>query len=181
MGDNFYSTQNDYEYIRLTFFPRWDRKRQWVFKMVNDLPCGGVCNYPTRTISLQPFSDKNIFYKTMIHEICHSCTKSNHGKNWQNRMLIAAKVASEKGLSDLSDMIIADVEMYQNACRDGHELFYETITDYVVENPDTTFDEMKKAIAGSLGIYPDGIDEFKRSKKVFEEAKKGRKQSPCLK
>ena len=94
------------EYVRNTFFRRWDKIRQWKVKVIPNAPFIGKVNFPKKEIYIRNVSksDEELHF-LLIHEICHAVTGGSHGKKWFNRMLRASKIARGLGRDKLSKMI----------------------------------------------------------------------------
>ena len=45
MQQNQHHYLDEFEYVKRAFFPRWDRKKEWCFQLVDDLDGAlGTCN-----------------------------------------------------------------------------------------------------------------------------------------
>ena len=99
---------NEFEYVRNTFFPRWDKKKDWKVEIfsgwVDHLtgtdytgkgivpPLVGTCNRKTKTIYLRCAQKESL-----IHEICHAVSNDHHGERWRNKMEEKAQLADRLG------------------------------------------------------------------------------------
>lgn len=81
-----------FEFIRTTYFPRWDRAHEWTTEWGN---AGHDCKK-------KKIVTKNGDRESMIHEICHVITSLSHGKRWQARMEQAAQKAESIGNAELA-------------------------------------------------------------------------------
>ena len=87
-----------YQYVRTTFFPQWDRKRQWKAQLSGGpFASNGSCESETKTININWETDPKDLVLVLIHEIAHAVARDYHGKKWQARMEKAAKRAEEIG------------------------------------------------------------------------------------
>ena len=78
--------------VRATFFPRWDRQGRWRIEAVNDLDGAmGKCETETQTIKLLDGITDDDLTALLIHEIAHAVSSTYHGKIWQARMNAAAE------------------------------------------------------------------------------------------
>ena len=172
------------EYVRKYFFPRWDKKRQWVIKEVPDFPSFGLCDKKTKTISIGGWyistaNDQSLL-KLLIHEVAHASTGANHGKKWLNRMQKAAETAKKLGHEQLTKILYEEIENYapDKVLTVNATMIYDAIEDFVM-NPDNyavTFDDTIKKVAISFGNYPEElVESYKLCKKVYEEAIKMRR------
>lgn len=170
------------KYVRKTFFPRWDMRREWTIKRVYDLPSHGLCDSRPKNISLQFISENDDdLHKLLIHEICHAVTNSGHKKTWQNRMLSAADTAKKIGREHLSKILYEEVRGYDpNTCLHVNAgVVYGTIQDFVfdaLDSPSSTiefpsYDQIIKTVARTFGFSSQEIEEsWKRCKEVYEKA-----------
>lgn len=102
--------KNSFEFIRKDFFPRWDKKKNWIVRKVK-LSCSGRCNRSKKTIEVWHIpSIQNSLYFLLIHEICHAVSTDRHGPRWKARMVLASERAKRKGNNQLSKMILNDLE-----------------------------------------------------------------------
>jgi hypothetical protein len=117
--------QDAFQYVRKTFFPRWDRKKQWKVEYRPEFKKGTEQNirnhikrmglkarYPDkinisaiRREDIQRIwfyeipKDDNVLHLHLIHEICHVKT-SGHGKKWAENMTKAyQKALANTGMS----------------------------------------------------------------------------------
>lgn len=186
--------QKMFEYVRKTFFPQWDRKKQWKIKQDENLPSRGSCDCETKTISINLFMPSRFLFISdlefdaeddllllLIHEVCHSSNMS-HGKKWQNRFLKKAEIAEKLGRSTLADMIRGEVSHYRECIELGFGSathVYNQLADWTFERPEIPYDEMIRMIAANLGIYPDEFKKkYKRSRKVYDQAKNDAEADP---
>ena len=95
-----------YDVVCKTYFPRWE---PWKFIYKSTWGISGCCNPKTKCI-FSGSLDKMV----LIHEICHAVTNCGHGKKWQKRMLLSAKIA-KKNDAKLSEEIFKDLEIYVKA------------------------------------------------------------------
>lgn len=89
--------QNAFQYVRQTFFPRWDRKRKW--KVVQTRSClesdgrkkevGDVlatcCDINKCIFFNEIPENKDDLHALLIHEICHVSGRG-HGNKWARNM-----------------------------------------------------------------------------------------------
>lgn len=167
--------QTAFEYIRKTYFPRWDKKGQWTVSYKGDLPSTGSCDIKNKAIFLDtaPAKDDKLHF-LLIHEICHAVTTQSHGKKWKSRMLKASAKAKELGHKEISKMLHENVEIYNKSNKIKAFDVYQLIDEWTTENPDVPYDELIKGVAGYFGCYPEELEEdYKRCKTVYEKARKG--------
>ena len=82
----------NFESIRSIFFPKWDRKHEWILRDAHPGECFGL-GYCVSTGKIIVVTDDT--EGTLIHEIAHAVTHQGHGKKWQNRMEKAARKAEK--------------------------------------------------------------------------------------
>src|SRR5271157_13850 len=82
--------QEEFEFVRKTFFPRWDHKKEWRVESVADLH-GAVGEYrkDLKTVFILGQPTGEALQLVMIHELCHARCFS-HKTAWQFRMMKAA-------------------------------------------------------------------------------------------
>lgn len=175
-----------FEYIRKTFFPRWDKNNQWTVKVDSDLPLHGLCKKGEKIIILQYISEKNNeLYLLLIHEICHATTDNYHAKKWCARMLKVAEMAEKIGHEKLSKMIQGQVKAYKSleTNRKGKAAYiYEGIQYAVFDAPTASYKDIIKWVGQQFGYYPEEIEEsYKLCKKVYDKAVKDIKRMKHLK
>lgn len=90
-----------FQYVRQTFFPRWDKKGEWKVEYHpewKNRKHGAICHEDVRLIWFYEIpKDDDILHLYLIHEICHVKTLG-HGKKWAENM---AK-AYHKALSNVN-------------------------------------------------------------------------------
>lgn len=111
--------EKEFDYVRRTFFPQWDRKRLWTVKVEAEL-CDalGECCFESRSIRILKNLDSFPLRLLMVHEICHAATKDGHVFHeshtwaWRHRMGGAARVAERLSMSKLASQIRWNVGHY---------------------------------------------------------------------
>ena len=95
------------EYVRQTFFPRWDRKRRWQIVEVDDLDGSqGRCVREVKTISIvRGMTAGDDLLVLLIHEIGHAVSNGYHARLWLLRMEKAAEVGDGKGLAAIASLL----------------------------------------------------------------------------
>lgn len=104
--------KDSFEFVRKEFFPRWDNKKEWLVKEVNAKESfQGRCERARKTLVIRNLPHNlNSLYFLLIHEICHAVSTDSHGRRWKNRMSRVSELAQKKGNSQLSKMILYDLE-----------------------------------------------------------------------
>jgi hypothetical protein len=117
--------QNAFQYVRQTFFPKWDRGGKW--KVVANPSCSksddmgkevgdvlALCCHVNKCIFVNeiPKAEDDL-HALLIHEICH-VKAMGHGKKWARNMNRAyIKAANNPNVSgDLADLIDCDIEEF---------------------------------------------------------------------
>lgn len=124
--------EDAFQYVRKTFFPLWDRKKQWKveyrpefkkwhergiteqikrkglkdkypFKIRIDAICQEFRHY---ILFYRIPQNNNALYAILIHEICHVKT-SGHGKKWVEKM----DTAYSKALNDVSKNLAKRIKL----------------------------------------------------------------------
>ena len=125
--------QDAFQYVRKTFFPRWDKKGKWrvvylpEFKKRDEqqmaenlkrqgreypfkLNIGAICpNVGTDIIFYRIPANNSVLFEMLIHEICHALTNDGHGKKRLERMNAAYSKAMKNCSKDLAKRIKADL------------------------------------------------------------------------
>ena len=163
--------QKAFEYIREIFFPRWDKKHQWIIRLDPDFPSIGCCDQEMKVIYIQCiFEDEDEFHSVLIHEICHS-SYLGHSKKWATRMLRAAEKATKVGRPNLSKIIKKQVKNYENEKRLYARNVYEEIYDALLDVPEASYDAIIRWIARDVGLYSYELEErFKKCREVYDKA-----------
>ena len=159
-------------FVRKTFFPRWDKKNQWVVKELDSLPSQGKCDLDKKAILVRSVPEKDHeLYWLLIHEICHTVASPGHAKKWCNRMGKAADTAQELGYTELSKMLNAEVEEIKQGLPVRAADIYNLVAEWALDAPDLTYDKMLKAVSRQYGFYPEDLEKaFKRFRQVYENA-----------
>jgi len=177
----------EFEYIKRTFFPRWDKKRKWKIRKVWHLPCGGKYDTDSKTILLRSSledGDKDNLHRLLIHEICH-CASNYHGKRYQDRYSKAKTRAEEIGREGLLKQMIEELSMLgQKKEPFDHRYTYQQIADWTLERPEIPWKKMLTYVARERGMYlHEFLKRYKRAKEVCltekayaREEKKARKR-----
>lgn len=113
---------HEFEYIRETFFPRWDRKREWNIKAVQRLPDGAVKGFyddVSKAILIPQWllsKNQDWLHSVLIHEISH-CASIYHGKRFQKRYSKAGDEAKRIGRKLLANFIFFELEQIRTGKR----------------------------------------------------------------
>lgn len=174
----------EYEFVRKTFFPRWDRKEAWKAKKGSHTGYPeehGYCDAESRTIFINPRHVEKgggQLRLMLVHEICHAVAGAGHGKRWRSRMEKAAEVAASEGMSELADLIREDAKLYAEEERERREWnrtrvdeVYGHIGDVLLEHRDASYKEVVQAVARRMGYQPDELErQYTRLQEVYEES-----------
>ena len=175
-NENEIKLMDAFQFVRKTFFPRWDRNYQWRIYLDSDLPSLGRCNVQGKEMFLRGLQkDEDELHFLIIHEICHVAAKGalGHNKNWYSRMEKAAEKAKDLGYEKLAEKIYADVALYRDSEPESRscEPVYGRICDIVIDTKASlSFEEVLQSMASEMGLYPeDVLRDCKKIKKVYEE------------
>ena len=167
------SLKEAYEYVCNTFFPRFDRQKEWIAKYSSKIPGQGLCDRNNKIIFVERIISDIELLLILIHEICHAVTSNDHGRKWQNRLLKAAELAAKIGQKELSKILKDEIKMYQNTVRTYVEVVYNSIEDCLIDLPQSSYATIIKYVAKYYGFYPEEFERrFKRCRKVYEEQKR---------
>ena len=167
------------EYIRRTFFPDWDKGRQWQVVQVDDLDgAQGRCERTTKTISILDGIKQDDLFALLIHEIAHAVSNDCHGKRWLQRMEDAANRADQEGLPTLAALLRQQIVGYQDGFRMTAAMIYGEIENCVVSEPQVSFPQVVDFLRRDFGISGHHfLRRFRRAERVFEEAQQDVRES----
>jgi hypothetical protein len=164
-----------FEYIRTTFFPRWDRAHEWTVGD-NHPNCGGFgyCDTEGKQIIVKPDSPHGRDV-TLIHEITHAVTSIYHGKKWQSRLFHAALKAEEIGRNDLADEIRKDYKGYSDSNRSFKPtaaIVYNQVEDAVLSaQGKLSFEEVIESVSNGNGMTSKMLlTKYKKLRVAYDEA-----------
>jgi hypothetical protein len=179
MSDNY---QAAFEYVRKTFFPKWDGGREWRIEVVDDLEdAGGRCCPEATCIKVLKALTGDHLLATLIHEICHAITYCGHGVTWAELMERSAKKADKVGMSRLAILLredkLAHVQIavqHMATVQDpplSARVLYDDIENIVMDLPAASFEEVMMLLRQKWHVGPKGLDRFRRCRKVYDQAK----------
>lgn len=130
--------QEDFQYVRETFFPSWDLEKEWRCIYVpfakkwadrafdEEIKREGVEHrYPIKTcimaecdatigfIRFYRITKNDNIYRILIHEICHAITNDGHGLKWREEMKKAYCKAQENGFKVIARRIERDLSQHE--------------------------------------------------------------------
>jgi len=156
--------QEAYQYVRSTFFPRWDKMGEWIVEVSPNLniyeeflsPCfkafksANSHNYKTRTLHTIPESEDQL-YLMLIHIICDCIYGRKHNSNWCQRMYAASDTALRIGHDELFELIWREVDKYGKW--NPNNVYY-LIKSAVYERPHASEESIVREVASKLRIGP---------------------------
>jgi hypothetical protein len=152
-----------FNYIRDTFFPRWDRQHDWVAKVGaipdrdNLVGFDGECD-PVRKriiINQRGIPKSEGLDSLLIHEIAHAVAGLAHDKRWRNRMEKAALKAIDIGRTELAVEIREAFYMWDVYAK-GYT--YDLVENAVLyEEADFSFDDIIAYVAREMDMPEDQI------------------------
>lgn len=163
--------------IRSVYFPRWDRRLEWIATFSADDERHnntGYCDSVDKTIYLD---ERQILLMSeagvtafLIHEICHDVGAAFHNRRWAKRMELAATRADMLGESEVARIVRSEVFSYAgNGVRDDYGL--HNVRDFAEElialNPSMDHAAAIKRIAKYFGYTPSKV------KRDFSDVIKG--------
>lgn len=162
-----------FEYIRTTFFPRWDHAHEWTIG--DDHPCCtgyGYCDTEGKQIIVKPNSPHGQDV-TMIHEIIHAVASIYHGKKWQRRMEKAAQKAVSLGLEELAYGIREECTGYRDrSIKPTATMVYNQVEDAVLSSQGKlSFEDVIEFVANDNGMPSKMLlSRYKKLRIVYDEA-----------
>jgi hypothetical protein len=170
-GQIWMNLQRDFQQVRATFFPRWDRSASWKCRAFRDLHgAGGECNTDSKTVrSAVTVGDPTL---VLIHEICHAVGGNGHGKKWQSRMEKAATRAQDVGRPELAMQIRKEIREYQETPLTTDADIYNQIDDVLSAAPETSMTQVADEIRRTFGVSMSRkafLFKYRRFKNEFAE------------
>jgi hypothetical protein len=166
-------TEQRFDYIRTTFFPRWDRAHKWtVGDKHADCQGYGYCDTEGKQIIVKPDSPHGQDV-TLIHEITHAVASIYHGKKWRRRMEKAAQKAESLRLRELADGIREECTDYRDKCiKPTATMVYNQVEDAVRDkHGERSFEKVVEFVADSNGMTSKTLlAKYKRLRKVYHNA-----------
>ena len=167
------TVRKDFETVRSIFFPRWDRLHKWLMQDIHPDCAGsaiGRCDETGKAIVV-----RNGSQETLIHEIAHAVTNSDHGKKWQSRMEKAALRAEEIGRKDLADEIRKDYTAYSDPNRSFKptaEIVYNQVENAILgTHGKLSFEDVIEFVANDSGMTSKLLlSKYNKLRSVYDEA-----------
>ena len=165
------------EFVRATFFPAWDRKRQWRFVRADDLDGSmGRCDRDKKKISIRNGISGDDLTALLIHEIGHAVTGDGHGKRWSDRMEKAAIRAEKLGLGTVARLLREDIDGYKASLPVTASMVYDQIELAVFVNRSATLSQIVEFLRRDYGFTREQfLKRFRRTERVFDQAKRDAK------
>lgn len=153
------------EYVKKTFFPRWDRNNQWQIQEKNKLELWGAlvrCAQESKTIYVDQTASKENGQVLLVHGIAHAVTNSFHGSLCQGRMLEAAETAQHIAATSLVKEIKKEIQEYKDTPKLEAAKVYAMIEESVWDRPDAAIDEILGLIGRNPNCPPEKlVDKYK--------------------
>ncbi|MGO8880647.1 MAG: hypothetical protein ACLPVO_09405 [Desulfomonilaceae bacterium] len=172
--------EQQFNKVRETYYPLWDRKREWkLLTLDTGIDSMGVCCSLTKTVVIPEKSllgTESQLRQLIIHEIAHAVANTGHGICWRNRIQKAALKAESLNEIEVAKGLREEIEWYSdpdNEPRIPVSIRYDAIKMLVFDNPEMSFEEVVNMLGITLS-YEDFLKSFKRSQKVYEQAKRFR-------
>jgi len=165
------------EFVRTTFFPAWDRKREWRFARADELDGSmGRCDRDRKEISVWNGIGGDHLTALLIHEVGHAATDDYHGKRWTDRMEKAAIQAQELCLGTVARLLREEINGYKDAFPMTASMVYDRLELAVFVNRSLTFTQIVELLRRDYGFTREQfLKRFRRAERVFEQAKRDAK------
>lgn len=179
----------EFEWVRTTFFPRWDRKRQWrVIEAENLDGYLGFCDRISKSVLVLADHSRHTesLRELLIHEIAHAVSPDQgHGLNWERAVKRSLRKAETLGLGPLVTLIQKDIEEHAEEVAD-YELnrerygnmvskrnLYKSIKDLVIESPEISYEEALEYVRVTFTGAPRQVFDrhYPKCRKAFDEGK----------
>jgi hypothetical protein len=159
----------EFERIKSTYFPRWDKQHEWTIVEFHPECVGdGYCDSDNRQIVIAS-ADLSMEH-ILIHEIAHAVTHDYHGKKWQRRMEKAALKAEELGQRELASDIRKDYIAYldsSNPIIPKAQFIYNSIEDAGIAGQ--SFECAVASTANAFGMTPHKLlAKYKKAWTVYD-------------
>jgi hypothetical protein len=169
----FDSPQEAFEFVRMTFFPKWDRQRRWKLRILPRLRSGcGKCLTERQIIVIAPTASHRLL-PLIIHEICHAAAAVHHGQRWKRRVLKAADTAAAIGLASLAEELRKDTGAYgDEMSRLTAAQVYTQIEDAVITaNELPSFKRVAAWVRSEYNFTPSEFHRrFRRAAEIYRKA-----------
>jgi hypothetical protein len=168
--------QKEYDQIRQTFFPSWDRDGEWgIVEKAGPHAPHGYLDEKEKVIGIQSMGPGQSLRVVLIHEIAHAVTSISHGKKWQNRMNKSAQKAESIGETKLAEALREEVRLYTEpfaAAKPTADAVYNRVKDECLTCPQPSFDEVVDCIRYECGLTKEEfLRHFKRSQRIYEKTR----------
>ncbi len=168
--------EEEFNNVRRTFFPTWDKKRQWkIVDKAGPYRPHGCIDKKEQVVEVQCMTPGQSLKVCLIHEIAHAVSSLGHGKEWQDRVEKAARKAETIGETSVAEALREEIRVYTEsfgAARPTANLVYTRIRSERLGCPTHTFDQVVDSIRNDFGLTREEfLRSFKRSREVFEQTK----------
>lgn len=141
--------------IKKKFFPRWDVESLWSVSGSLGTKSGhicpdGHCSMTNRTLHVLTGQDE--YERILVHLICHAVTKNNHGIHWQERMILASKLAKQIKRKELSMALLSEVEHYRKSIKPNCKSVEKISYDIAVKLPQSTPEVWLEIVSSHYGL-----------------------------
>jgi len=168
------SLRREFQQVRKTFFPRWDRAKVWKCRKVYDFYGAACCCFDTKEVKVSVVGDNLTL--VLIHEICHAVGGTGHEEKWQRRMEKVAVRAERVGRSELAAQIREEIQRYQ-------EMPIITAADVCSEidvaieslESEATLMQVAERVGHKFSISPEQVLALKGFKAAFAKRRRCRK------
>ena len=168
--------QEEFNQVRETFFPSWDKERKWrIADKAGPHRPHGCVDKKAQVVEVQCMGPGQSLRVCLIHEIAHAVSSLGHGKEWQDRVEKAARKAESIGEASVAEALREEVRLYTEpfgAAKPTANLVYTRIRNERLGCPTHSFDEVVDSIRNDFGLTREEfLRQFKRSREVFDGAK----------
>jgi hypothetical protein len=164
-----------FENIRQTFFPRWDRKKEWSVVIVDDLDgAQGRCEPEAKQIQLATYMEGDELTSLIIHEVAHAVARIDHGRRWLARMEKAAVDADKMDLGGIAGLLREQIKDYrEGGVRYTAQMVYAEMETGVMCQPHLAFPQVVDWLRRNFGLSREQfLRRFRRSRAVYDEAQR---------
>jgi len=163
-----------FEYVKINFFPRWDKNKEFTIVYDCNLPSGASYVAEEKKIKVRDIpKNRDKLLALIIHEITH-CYTDGHGKKFRDATIKKAEMAKSKGLNKIYDLLIMD---YDNSLIPSdigtHKYVYRRLSDMLLDYPEVPYESALGCMADELNMYPHKVEKkYKQFRKFYEKGKR---------
>jgi hypothetical protein len=168
--------EEEFNSVRQTFFPSWDKKKQWrIVDKAGPYCPHGCIDKKAHVVEVQCMGPGQSLRVCLVHEIAHAVSSLGHGKEWQDRVERAALKAETIGETSVAEALREEIRLYTEpfgAVKPTADMVYNRIKNERLCCPTHSFDQVIDSLRNDFGLTREEfLRTFKKSRKVYEQTK----------